>query len=47
MGHGNRECKKSFCSDSIICVYVRMQVGTKVSETVMEERHGYALVVLV
>lgn len=39
--------------DSIICVYIRMQVGTRVSEIVMEEslsfteRRGYAFVILV
>lgn len=44
---------KNFCSDSMICVYIRMQAGTRVSETVMEERlslierHGYAFVSLV
>lgn len=58
MGCGNRKGKtsKSSCSASVICNYTsntRMQVGTGVSETVVEERlsfierHGYAFVVLV
>lgn len=33
---------KSCCSDSVIRVYFRMQVGTRVSETVMEERLSFA-----
>lgn len=45
--------KSCCCSDSVIYVYFRIQVGTRVSETVMEERlsfvekHGYAFVILV
>lgn len=45
---------KSCCSDIVICVYFRMQVGTRVSERRRKEerlsfmeRHGYAFLVLV
>lgn len=48
-----KEFSKSCCSDSVICVFIGMQVGTRVTETVVEERlsfierHGYAFVILI